>query len=146
MPNMASCAPRSQTAAVSATLLYIHPSHPHAMQRQSHPMTVNDHNHQHHHHHQRRFPRDPKCCGLVDDVKYHVKTTREIRGTKPQPWIVLKLMVFVTIGIMGYAAYVYVGRLCVPFVVGRRGRRGAGIVLLIVFVILFCWMVWSYLK
>ncbi|KAK2463788.1 hypothetical protein APHAL10511_004186 [Amanita phalloides] len=84
-----------------------------------------------------------KCCGIVEETKYHVKTRREARTKRP--WIVLKFMVLVTAIGMAYTAYVYVGRFCVPFI--KRPRdRATGIVLLILFVILFFWMLWGYMK
>ncbi|PFH50212.1 hypothetical protein AMATHDRAFT_145711 [Amanita thiersii Skay4041] len=86
---------------------------------------------------------DRKCCGVVEEAAYRAQSKR---ANKPQPWIVLKFMVFVTLGIMGYAAYVYIGRLCVPFIKSRLDRRGTGIALLVVFLILFCWMLWSYAR
>ncbi|KAF8334416.1 zf-DHHC-domain-containing protein [Amanita rubescens] len=84
-----------------------------------------------------------KCCGIVEDTKYQVKMKREARRG-PQPWIVLKLMVFGSIALIGYSAYVYIGRLCVPFIKGRR--KAAGIALLVVFSILLLWVLWSYMK
>lgn len=45
------------------------------------------------------------------------------------PWIVLKLAVGITIGIVSYTFYVYIGRLCVPMIrkdEGALGGRGAG--------------------
>jgi len=61
----------------------------------------------------------PELCRVVEEAKF---TAREKRynNPKPQPWIVLKLVVFFTIGIMGYAGYVYIGRFCLD---GIRGRR-----------------------
>ena len=69
---------------------------------------------------------EDKCCG-VSSQEIHEK--REARRNKPQPWIVLKLAVFMTIGIIAYAWYVYVGRLCVPMIrrdAGALGSRGLG--------------------
>ncbi|KAM6490991.1 zf-DHHC domain containing protein [Amanita muscaria] len=93
---------------------------------------------------QTRAPQTHKCCGVVEDVKYEVEARRA--KEERQPWIVRKFMVFITIGIMGYAAYVYIGRLCVPFIQGRFNRTAVGVVLLTVFVILYLWTIWSYLK
>ena len=52
-------------------------------------------------------------CRVVEDAKYKTREKRE-RNDKPQPWILVKLMVPITFGIMVYAAYVYIGRMCVP--------------------------------
>lgn len=54
---------------------------------------------------------------------------REKRKRKPMPWILLKLTVVVTAGIMAYAFYVYIGRLCVPLIrrdSGAIGGRATG--------------------
>lgn len=48
---------------------------------------------------------------------------REAR-TKPQPWIVLKFVVGITIGIIGYTSYVYIGRLCVPMLLEEANIFG----------------------
>ena len=58
-----------------------------------------------------------KCMGIVEEAM----EKREARRNKPQPWIMRKLAVFMTIGIIAYTWYVYVGRLCVPMI-----RRDAG--------------------
>lgn len=65
------------------------------------------------------------CCGAVEEAR----EKSAARRAKPQPWIVRKLTVFITIGIMGYAFYVYIGRLCVPMIkreAGALGGRGMG--------------------
>ena len=67
-----------------------------------------------------------KCCGVSS---YEIQEKREARRNKPQPWIVLKLAVFITIAIITYAWYVYVSRLCVPMIkrdAGALGSRGLG--------------------
>ena len=50
--------------------------------------------------------------GIVEEAM----EKREARRNKPQPWIMRKLAVFMTIGIIAYAWYVYVGQLCVPMI------------------------------
>lgn len=86
-------------------------------------------------------------CRVVEKAKY---TTRERRYSKPQPWIVLKFMVAVTLGLLIYAAYVYVGRLCVPIIQRQSGYRftgrGTGVALLVIFCILWLWAMWAYIK
>ncbi|KAK0204645.1 zf-DHHC-domain-containing protein [Desarmillaria ectypa] len=88
----------------------------------------------------------PSICRVVEDAKYQTREKRAARNVKKQPWIVLKLMVFITAGIMIYAAYVYIGRLCVPGI--RREHafvsRGASIAMLVVFCPLYLWMMWAY--
>ncbi|KAF6750358.1 vacuole protein [Ephemerocybe angulata] len=93
----------------------------------------------------------PTCCGVVQES---VERAREDRygpqaAAKPQPWVVLKMAVAITFGLMGYAAYVYVGVLVVPMLQERpaaEGSRREGIGLLIGFAILWIWMLWSYIK
>lgn len=63
------------------------------------------------------------CCGVIQETKYQVREKRAQREG-PQSWIALKLTVFITIGIMGYAAYVYIGRFCVPMI--RRDPDALG--------------------
>lgn len=49
--------------------------------------------------------------------------------TKPQPWIVQKLIVGLVIAIVAYAWYVYIGRFCVPMIrkdPDALGGRGLG--------------------
>lgn|SRR5258706_8477188 len=54
----------------------------------------------------------PKCIGLREVI---VASSRE-RRSKPQPWILRKLMLPVVLAILGYAYYVYTVRMCVPMV------------------------------
>ncbi|PBL03808.1 zf-DHHC-domain-containing protein [Armillaria gallica] len=88
----------------------------------------------------------PSICRVVEDAKYQTREKRAARRAKKQPWIVLKLMVFITTGIMIYTAYVYIGRFCVPGI--RREHafvtRGASIAMLVVFCPLYLWMMWAY--
>ncbi len=63
--------------------------------------------------------------GIVEEAR----EKSEARRNKPQPWIVRKLAVFITIAIIAYTWYVYVGRLCVPMIrrdAGALGSRGLG--------------------
>ncbi|KAJ4480870.1 zf-DHHC-domain-containing protein [Lentinula aciculospora] len=85
----------------------------------------------------------PGICQVIEEAKL---TAREQRAAKPQPWIVLKLMVFIATGIMGYAAYVYISKLCVEMIRRKRAgaSKGTGIALLVVFCLLFLWMLWAY--
>ncbi|KAF4586332.1 palmitoyltransferase pfa5 [Pleurotus pulmonarius] len=88
------------------------------------------------------------CCGVIRETKYQVREKRAQREG-PQPWIALKLTIFVTIGIMGYAAYVYIGRFCVPMIRGdpdALGSRALAIVFLVIFSMFYLMMVWTYEK
>lgn len=73
------------------------------------------------------LPRERSCCGVIEEATYQAREKRE-RRTKGQPWVTLKLMVGVTLGIMGYSSYVYIGRFCVKMIQRRDGggSRGAG--------------------
>ncbi|KAF8816885.1 zf-DHHC-domain-containing protein [Phlegmacium glaucopus] len=89
-----------------------------------------------------------KCCGVIEQAATSVHEKRENRNSA-QPWVVRKFMVVITLGIMGYAGYVYIGRLCVPMIKRRSGAgagRGTGVALLVVFAVLYLWMVWAYIK
>ncbi|KAJ7836691.1 DHHC palmitoyltransferase-domain-containing protein [Mycena olivaceomarginata] len=83
----------------------------------------------------------PTFCGTITEARV---SARERRERKPQPWAVRKLMVLVTLGIMGYTAYVYAGRFAVRLMNG--GRRPEGIGLLVGWSILYAWMLWAYIK
>ncbi|KAJ7123731.1 DHHC palmitoyltransferase-domain-containing protein [Mycena epipterygia] len=72
----------------------------------------------------------PTLCGTISEARYTARERREARARKPQPWVVRKLMVVFTLGIMGYTA----------------GRRGEGVGLLVGWSVLYAWMVWAYLK
>ncbi|KAJ3520605.1 hypothetical protein NMY22_g12678 [Coprinellus aureogranulatus] len=91
------------------------------------------------------------CCGVVQES---VERAREDRygpdaGRKPQPWIVLKLAVAISLGLIGYAGYVYIGILVVPMLKEQhdaQGTRREGIGLMVGFGILYLWLVWAYYK
>ena len=67
---------------------------------------------------------EPRCCGVVQEVVDEARM-KKAANTKGKPWIVLKLMVPLTVGIMGYAAYVYIGRFCLDMIRGREGAEGS---------------------
>ena len=54
---------------------------------------------------------EESCCA---DFNKDIQEKRHKRRSKPQPWILLKFAVFLTLGIIGFATYVYVDRFCVP--------------------------------
>ncbi len=60
------------------------------------------------------------CCGVVQEAQER----RRQRRAKPQPWIVLKLAVGLTVSIIGYTSYVYIGRFCVPMIRKNHGALG----------------------
>ncbi|KAF5381486.1 hypothetical protein D9757_008130 [Collybiopsis confluens] len=88
-----------------------------------------------------------QLCRVVEEAKHNAREQREARS-KPQPWIVLKLMVFITTGIMIYTGYVYIGRFCVQIILRQKPgvSRGSGIALLVVFCLLYLWMFWAYAR
>ncbi|EIN05184.1 zf-DHHC-domain-containing protein [Punctularia strigosozonata HHB-11173 SS5] len=89
---------------------------------------------------------DHRCCGIVAESARAARQRRYARQKK-QPWIVLKLAVFITVGIMVYACYVYIGRFCVPMIhrsSGALGSRSEGIAFLVVVCPLAIMMFWSY--
>ena len=69
------------------------------------------------------------CCAVMEEAAMRSRERRAKRKQKPMPWIVLKLAVGITIGIVAYTFYVYIGRLCVPMIrknEGALGGRGTG--------------------
>lgn len=52
---------------------------------------------------------------------------REKRRNKAQPWIVLKMPIGLTFGLVGYASYVYIGRFCVPMLKNHNGALSGGL-------------------
>lgn len=62
---------------------------------------------------------DHSCCGAVKQVRI-----RRIQASKPQPWIVRKFSVGLTILIVGYSTYVYAGRFCRDMVVKSSSALG----------------------
>ncbi|KAF5326794.1 hypothetical protein D9619_004046 [Psilocybe cf. subviscida] len=79
-----------------------------------------------------------------------VATERARDDTKtPLPWIVRERMVALTCGMIGYAGYVYVGRLCLPAIQERPGAqedKETGVFLLVIFCVPYLWMIWAYMK
>lgn len=64
---------------------------------------------------------DRTCCGVIQEAKYEARAKRL---SKPQPWIILKFAVAVTVGLIAYASYVYIGRFCVPMLLKNEGALG----------------------
>ncbi|KJA25008.1 hypothetical protein HYPSUDRAFT_200244 [Hypholoma sublateritium FD-334 SS-4] len=92
--------------------------------------------------------REETCCGVIREAS-EVARDKRYNRTTPQPWLARKLLIGITLGIMGFSAYVYVQRLCLPMI--RRQRRAqadrnTGIALLVVFCVIFLWMLWAYIR
>lgn len=104
-----------------------------------------------------------RCCGVVQEAQERSQRRRD----KPQPWIVLKMTIGITLAIIAYASYVYIGRLCVPMIRKNRGLLGGrrvgstsgsslccvplshpafveAVPFLIIFCILLVMMLWAY--
>lgn len=64
------------------------------------------------------------CIGFSETVRTAKRDTRQRRETKPQPWIVLKLMVLVTFGIMCYTFYVFTHKFVVPMLIREDEAMG----------------------
>ncbi|KAI0944640.1 hypothetical protein AcW1_002303 [Taiwanofungus camphoratus] len=93
--------------------------------------------------------REHACCGVVEEAVTSSRQKRARRRQKPIPWIVLKLAIAITVGIIAYAFYVYIGRFCVPLIrknEGPLGRRSLGIGFLVVFCMFGIMMLWAYIK
>ncbi|KAG9311127.1 DHHC palmitoyltransferase-domain-containing protein [Chiua virens] len=83
------------------------------------------------------------CCGAVEEAR-----VRRIEASKPQPWIVRKFAVGLTILIVGYCTYVYAARFCRDMITnssGALGNQATGIAFLVVFSILLFLMSWCYI-
>jgi palmitoyltransferase len=72
--------------------------------------------------------RDTTCFGVIEEAADAARK-KKMERTKPQPWIVRKLMVGITLGLMGYCAFVYIQYLCLPMIRRKnssQGNRGIG--------------------
>ncbi|KAI0339124.1 zf-DHHC-domain-containing protein [Trametopsis cervina] len=88
-----------------------------------------------------------KCCGVVQEATLKSRQRAEQRRSRPQPWIVLKMTVGITLAIIAYASYVYIGRFCVPMIRKNGGPlsgRKIGVPFLIIFILLLVMMLWAY--
>lgn len=61
------------------------------------------------------------CCA---DFNKEIQEKRHKRRSKPQPWILLKFTILLTLGIIGFATYVYVDRFCVPMLTRQPEAMG----------------------
>ena len=61
--------------------------------------------------------RQVKCLSFSEVREKQREKTAERKG-KPSPWIVRKLAVILVILLWGFTSYVYVGRVCVPAILG----------------------------
>lgn len=78
---------------------------------------------------------DVKSHTCTPDPQRNFKSFRQVQQeqrakranrTKPPPWIARKLAVFIVIGLIIFATYVYVGRACVPLIRQDPGAVGGG--------------------
>ena len=111
--------------------------------------------------------KEVRCADFNKDIQ----EKRRKRRSKPQPWILLKFAVLLTLGITGFTTYVYVVRFCVPMVTRKAGAMGdrafgsesilgkmldiegtltlsrlIAVVFLVPFGVLLILMMWTYVK
>ncbi|KAH6907326.1 vacuole protein [Coprinopsis sp. MPI-PUGE-AT-0042] len=89
------------------------------------------------------------CCGVIEESAARAREDRYKERPEPQPWLVQKFMVAITLGIMGYTGYVYLAVFVRPMIQEREGAvadRRTGIALLVPFCVLYAWVVWAYIK
>ncbi|KAI1790547.1 zf-DHHC-domain-containing protein [Ganoderma leucocontextum] len=112
------------------------------------------HGHGHRHVHAHAHAHDKATNGhegkhTCKSTVHEARQRSEKRRNQPQPWIVRKFTVFLTIAIIAYTGYVYIGRLCAPMIkqdASALGSRSMGITFLVVFSVLGIMMVWAYEK
>jgi len=68
--------------------------------------------------------RDGTCFGVIEEA-VDTAHKRKMERKQPQPWIVRKLMVGITLGLMGYAAFVYIQYLCLPMIRRKNNSQGS---------------------
>jgi palmitoyltransferase len=61
------------------------------------------------------------CCGVVEEARIRA---HERRAHKPQPWIVLKFAVGLTLALIAYTSYVYV-TFCRDMIVKNENALGS---------------------
>ncbi|KAF7317895.1 Palmitoyltransferase [Mycena kentingensis (nom. inval.)] len=88
-------------------------------------------------------PEKPTFWGTISEAAHNARQRRE---RKPQPWLVRKLAVPLTFGIMGYTAYVFAGRFVRGLIRDGGVSRRLGVGLLVPWSVLYLWMIWAYLK
>ncbi|KIK41163.1 hypothetical protein CY34DRAFT_85926 [Suillus luteus UH-Slu-Lm8-n1] len=86
---------------------------------------------------------DRTCCGVVEEARIRAHNRR---AQKPQPWIVLKFAVGLTLALIAYTSYVYV-TFCRDMIVKNENALASptmGIVFLVVFSFFLFIVLWSY--
>ncbi|KIJ18105.1 hypothetical protein PAXINDRAFT_161618 [Paxillus involutus ATCC 200175] len=89
-------------------------------------------------------PSDHVCCGVIEEAQ---DQARRRRANKPQPWIILKFTVGLSLLIAGYITYVYAGRFCRDMIKkdnNALGSQATGVAFLVVFCLLLLLLLWSY--
>ena len=82
--------------------------------------------HSHSHSHSHSAPESKHTC---KNTVHEARERSEKRKNQPQSWIARKFTVFLTVGIIAYTWYVYVGRLCAPMIkqdASALGSRSMG--------------------
>ncbi|WFD32534.1 protein S-acyltransferase [Malassezia sp. CBS 17886] len=88
--------------------------------------------------------RAPSCVGMRTRMKVEHENTR---APQPDPWWMQYAIVLVLWVIILWTCAVYLWRICYPMLVRRPsavGSRATGIVLLVIFCVLWILLVWSY--
>jgi palmitoyltransferase len=67
-------------------------------------------------------PHDSEAC--CADFNKGIQEKRQKRRSEPQPWILLKFAIPLTLIIIGFATYVYVDRFCVPMLTRKPEAMG----------------------
>lgn len=93
---------------------------------------------------QQASPRTPnhKCCGVVGESESETRKNRQ----RHQPWVIRKIWIPFTLGIMGYSGYAYIARLCLPMIKrtqGALGSRATGSVLFELFHFSYAYHFWQ---
>ncbi|EGN94644.1 hypothetical protein SERLA73DRAFT_187681 [Serpula lacrymans var. lacrymans S7.3] len=86
------------------------------------------------------------CCGVIEEARMQAREKNE-RRTRPQPWIVRKMTIGITLGLIAYSSYVYIGRFAVSMIIRDRealGGQPMGIAFLIIFCLLLLMLLWTY--
>ncbi|KAF9529849.1 hypothetical protein CPB83DRAFT_851689 [Crepidotus variabilis] len=71
-----------------------------------------------------RDQREHSCCGTIQNATFEARERCDKRRATPQPWLVRKLLIPFTLGILGYSGYVFVSKVCLGMI--RRENLGWG--------------------
>lgn len=86
----------------------------------------------------------PTIWSTIRESAAKSREAAEKRAEKPHPWVTLKLAILVALAMIGYATYVVIGRVCIPFI-EDSGTRAKGVGLMVGYLIILLVMLWSYM-